>query len=88
MIIAYRKLGEQTIMATSTILPKELFECPICYKDMKLPVRIFQCKMGHSICGDCKDKSKEVGHLKRIENALYKSHSNIYNFQKTKNPNN
>ena len=30
---------------------EELFECPICLNVMRPLVR---CKMGHSICGDCK----------------------------------
>jgi len=31
-------------------------ECPICFEDMKPPMRIVQCKSGHLICLQCGDR--------------------------------
>jgi len=30
-------------------------ECPICFNDMKPPIRIVQCTSGHLICRQCRD---------------------------------
>jgi len=36
---------------------KEL-ECPICMEIMAPPSRIWQCKVGHVICEECKERVK------------------------------
>jgi len=35
-------------------------ECPVCFEEMKPPVRIIQCKSGHLICKDCQSKPEVV----------------------------
>ena len=34
---------------------RELLECPVCFEDMKPPVKIFQCSNGLTICEPCKN---------------------------------
>ena len=36
-------------------------ECPICFEEMKPPVRIVQCKSGHLVCQQCKDMPQVFG---------------------------
>eukprot|EP00092_Neocalanus_flemingeri_P027979 GFUD01030376.1.p1 GENE.GFUD01030376.1~~GFUD01030376.1.p1 ORF type:complete len:248 (+),score=63.89 GFUD01030376.1:55-798(+) len=31
-------------------------ECPICFEEMKPPVRIVQCRSGHLLCQQCRDR--------------------------------
>jgi len=52
------KDGELPLMIDSA--RKEL-ECPICYEIMAPPLRIWQCKVGHVICEQCKEKVKAPG---------------------------
>ena len=33
-------------------------ECPICFEEMKPPMRIIQCKSGHLICRNCETKAE------------------------------
>ena len=34
-------------------------ECPICYEEMKPPIKIFQCSEGHLLCDNCFKKVSE-----------------------------
>jgi len=40
---------------------KTEFECPICFEEMKPPMRIWQCVDGHAICAGCRDKLESKG---------------------------
>ena len=40
-----------------TALWKTEFECPICFEEMKPPMRIWQCMDGHAICAGCRSKT-------------------------------
>eukprot|EP00092_Neocalanus_flemingeri_P020769 GFUD01022504.1.p1 GENE.GFUD01022504.1~~GFUD01022504.1.p1 ORF type:complete len:259 (+),score=55.79 GFUD01022504.1:46-822(+) len=35
-------------------------ECPICFEEMKPPTRIIQCRSGHLICQQCKERPQVV----------------------------
>eukprot|EP00092_Neocalanus_flemingeri_P025016 GFUD01027128.1.p1 GENE.GFUD01027128.1~~GFUD01027128.1.p1 ORF type:complete len:277 (-),score=73.75 GFUD01027128.1:72-902(-) len=35
-------------------------ECPVCFEEMKPPTRIIQCREGHLICQECKEKPQVV----------------------------
>eukprot|EP00092_Neocalanus_flemingeri_P038364 GFUD01041767.1.p1 GENE.GFUD01041767.1~~GFUD01041767.1.p1 ORF type:complete len:265 (-),score=59.81 GFUD01041767.1:70-864(-) len=35
-------------------------ECPICFEEMKPPTRIIQCRSGHLICQECKERPQVV----------------------------
>merc|ERR1712059_49647 len=36
------------------------FECPVCFEEMKPPVKMFHCRQGHVVCQNCLVE----GHLK------------------------
>ena len=40
-------------------------ECPICFEEMKPPMRIIQCKSGHLICRNCETKAEVRIYLKQ-----------------------
>merc|ERR1712107_94234 len=40
---------------------KTEFECPICFEEMKPPMRIWQCVDGHAICAGCREKLESKG---------------------------
>eukprot|EP00092_Neocalanus_flemingeri_P025015 GFUD01027127.1.p1 GENE.GFUD01027127.1~~GFUD01027127.1.p1 ORF type:complete len:265 (-),score=74.02 GFUD01027127.1:73-867(-) len=35
-------------------------ECPICFEEMKPPTRIIQCRSGHLVCQECKERPQVV----------------------------
>eukprot|EP00092_Neocalanus_flemingeri_P027978 GFUD01030375.1.p1 GENE.GFUD01030375.1~~GFUD01030375.1.p1 ORF type:complete len:259 (-),score=61.45 GFUD01030375.1:62-838(-) len=35
-------------------------ECPICFEEMKPPTRIIQCRSGHLVCQNCKERPQVV----------------------------
>jgi len=40
---------------------KTEFECPICFEEMKPPMRIWQCVDGHPVCEGCRNKLESKG---------------------------
>jgi len=40
---------------------KSEFECPICFEEMKPPMRIWQCVDGHPVCEGCRKKLDSKG---------------------------
>lgn len=54
MLSSERAAPEDT--ASCAALWKTEFECPICFEEMKPPMRIWQCVDGHAICAACREK--------------------------------
>jgi len=48
--------GEPEVVSSA----KRDLECPICMNEMKPPARIFQCRSGHPICGDCNERMRRT----------------------------
>ena len=36
--------------------PEAVPECPVCLESLTPPLQIYQCKEGHLVCGDCRNK--------------------------------
>ena len=42
--------------AEAEVEPEAVPECPVCLESLTPPLQIYQCKEGHLVCGDCRNK--------------------------------
>ena len=47
---------QAVMISEKQIFSPDVPECPVCFEDMKPPIKIYNCTNGHLICADCKDR--------------------------------
>ena len=58
-IVLEKKMQARFTTSTNSSPPApspDVPECPVCFEDMKPPIKIYNCTNGHLICADCKDR--------------------------------